>query len=156
MKQWQSKKKNNVVRILSARWLFGGIERRSDGQFRCFLKMVYNRSGDHLKFHIRQHVAQGTHIITDGWAGYNGLSEIGYQHSVVTHEKNFVWPLVPNIHTQRIEATWSSMKRFLRARGTNKGEFILEYICEYVFRRKFDDVFGSMLNFIREKHNFSE
>jgi hypothetical protein len=148
------KRKYNRGRVLAAGWLFGGIERREDGQFKCFMRLIYNRSGDHLKFLIRQHVALGTHIITDGWSGYTGLAEMGYQHSVIIHEENFVSADNPEIHTQRIESTWSSLKRFIRAHGCNKGEFYIEYICEYLFRRKFDDIFDELLNEIRRIYTF--
>lgn len=150
------KRKNDRGRVLQAGWLFGGIERRMDGQFRAFFVIVYNRSGPHLKHLICQHVAQGTHIITDGWPGYAGLEELGYRHSVVIHEENFVSPSDSEVHTQRIESTWSSLKRFLRAHGTHKGEFLAEYVCEYIFRRLFDNAFESLLNEIRKIHNFSE
>lgn len=147
------KRKNNRGRMLAAGWLFGGIERRNDGEFRCFLRLVYNRSAPHLTYLIRQHVAVGTHIITDGWAAYAGLPEMGYQHSVVIHEENFVDPHDPEVHTQRIESTWGSLKRFIRSRGTNKGEYYLEYICEYLFRRTFNgDVFAALLDVIRSKY----
>lgn len=148
------KRKNNVGRILASGWLVGGIERRTDGEFRSFFRLVYNRSGPHLKHIIREHVSVGTHIITDGWAGYSGLSEMGYRHSVVIHEETFVSPTDSNVHTQRIESTWGSMKRFLRAHGTNKGEYLTEYICEYIFRRMYDDVFEHILEVIRRKYTF--
>lgn len=148
------KRKNNQGRILYAGWLFGGIERRNDGQFNCFVRMVYDRSEAHLTHLIRQHVALGTHIITDGWSAYRNLSLLGYSHSVVIHEQNFVSPADDQVHTQTIEATWSSFKRFIRSRGSNKGAFHLEYVCEYLFRRKNTDVFSSLLTTIRQKYTF--
>lgn len=148
------KRKNDVGRILASGWLVGGIERRTDGQFRAFFCLVYNRSGPHLKHIISEHVAVGTHIITDGWAGYSGLTEMGYRHSVVIHEENFVAPENEEVHTQRIEATWGSLKKFFRAHGTNKGEYLTEYICEYIFRRMHDDVFEGILEVIRRKYTF--
>jgi IS1 family transposase len=148
------KRKNEQGRILSAGWLFGGIERRTDGEFNCFIRMVYNRSEAHLTHLIRHHVRPGTHIMTDGWAAYRNLSTMGYMHSVVIHESNFVAPEDNNVHTQRIESTWSSMKRFIRSRGSNKGNYYLEYICEYIFRRKHSNVFDGLLNVIRTKYSF--
>ena len=149
------KRKNNQGRILNAGWLFGGIERRYDGQFNCFIRMVYDRSEPHLSYLIQQHVARGTHIITDGWAAYRNLSSLGYIHSVVVHQENFVSPDDSQVHTQRIEATWSSFKRFIRSRGSNKGAYYLEYICEWLFRRKNRDVFWALLDTIKEKYTFS-
>lgn len=148
------KRKYNRGRILRAGWLFGGIERREDGQFKCFVKLVYDRSEDHLTHLIQQHIAQGTHIITDGWSAYRNLSNFGYEHSVVIHEENFVSPENNQVHTQTIEATWSSLKRFLRGQGSNKGPHYLEYICEYLFRREHDDVFEGLIECIRTQYPF--
>jgi hypothetical protein len=148
------RRKYDRGRVLNAGWLFGGIERRNDGQFKAFFVLVYNRSGPHLKHLIRQHVEEGTHIITDGWAGYSGLSELGYRHSVIIHEENFVEPNNNEIHTQLIESTWGSLKRFIQSHGTNMDKFFAEYICEYVFRRLYDDVFDALLDVIRRKYVF--
>jgi hypothetical protein len=150
------KRKYNRGRVLRDGWLFGGIERRDDGIFNSFLCLVYDRSAPHLTHLIRQHVAPGTHIITDGWAAYSRLSEHGYTHSVVIHEDNFVSPDDANVHTQLIEATWGSLKRFIRSRGTHKGHHLLEYISEYVFRRRFPDVFEALLRTIMIKYPFSD
>jgi len=93
--------------------------------------------------------------MTDGWAAYQNLSASGYTHSVIIHESNFVSPDDEQIHTQRIEATWSSLKKVIRARGTNKGGHYLEYICEYLFRRRHADVFEALLAVIRRKYSFN-
>lgn len=146
------KRKYNRGRSLAAGWLFGGIERRDDGAFKSFMMLVYDRSELHLTSIIQRHVAPGTHIITDGWAAYRNLSSIGYSHSVVIHEENFVSPIDVTVHTQTIESTWCSLKRFIRAHGTNKGGYYLEYICEYIFRRKNADVFTALLDVIRRKY----
>ena len=150
------KRKYNRGRLLRDGWLFGGIERRDDGQFKCFMAVVYNRSAPLLIHIIKLHVAPGTHIITDGWAAYSELSNHGYTHSIVIHEENFVAPEDPEIHTQLIESTWCSLKRFLRMRGTHKGQYVLEYICEWIFRRANSDVFESMLSVIRRKYLFHD
>jgi IS1 family transposase len=149
------KRKYNRGRVLRDGWLFGGIEQREDNVFRCFIQMVYNRSEAHLTNLIRRHVAPGTHIITDGWAAYQNLSAAEYTHSVVIHEQNFVSPNDDQTHTQKIESTWSSLKRFIRSRGTNKGDCYLEYVCEYMFRRRHVDVFEGLLNAIRMKYAFN-
>ena len=149
------KRKNNTGRVLAAGWLFGGIERRSDSEFRCFMCLVYNRSEAHLTHLIRQHVAPGTTIVTDGWAAYRNLGTAGYTHHIVIHEENFVSPQDPDVHTQKIESTWCSLKRFIRRHGTNKGSYYLEYIAEYLFRRKNADVFEALCRVIRAKYPLS-
>ena len=149
------KRKYNRGRMLKAGWLFGGIERRDDGIYRCFMRLVYDRSGPHLCHLIREHIAPGTHIISDGWLAYSQLGTMGYQHGVVIHEDNFVSPDDSNVHTQRIESTWSSLKRFIRSRGTHKGPHYVEYIYKYLFRRKFENVFDALINVIKTEYPFS-
>jgi hypothetical protein len=149
------KRKYNRGRRVRDGWLFGGIERCDDGDFKCFMRLVYNRSEPQLIHLIREHVWPGTHIISDGWGAYANLSSMGYTHSVVNHSENFVSPEDSDIHTQLIESTWSSLKRFVRSRGGNKGEHYLEYVYEYLFRRRFDDVFSALLNVIRLEYRLS-
>ena len=146
------KRKYNRGRMVRDGWLFGGIERREDGVFRCFMRLVYDRSASHLCHLIREHILPDTHIISDGWAAYTNLSTMGYRHSVVIHDENFVAPDDSDVHTQRIESTWSSLKRFLRSRGGNKGPHYLEYVYEYLFRRKHDDVFVALIDVINAEY----
>jgi hypothetical protein len=70
---------------------------------------------------ISEHIAAGTYITPDGWAAYHNLSTLGYQHSVIIYEENFVSPDNSEVHTQHIESTWLSLKRFLWAWGENQG-----------------------------------
>jgi hypothetical protein len=83
------------------------------------------------------------------------FTPMGYRHSVVIHEQNFVAPEDRDVHTQRIESTWSSLKRFIRSRGGNKAPHYLEYIYEYLFRRQFDDVFSAMVDVIKREYPLS-
>lgn len=103
---------------------------------------------------IQSRIASGTRIISDGWRACSSLSSLGYTHDVIIHEENFVSPENSTIHIQKIRSTWSSLKRFLRAKGTNRQIHNYEYICECLFRRKFkEDVFENLLNQIRNKYS---
>lgn len=149
------KRKYDRGRLLKEGWLFGGIQRTMDGSFKCFMRIVYNRSEAHLVHIIKQHVLPGTHIITDGWSAYQNLVNYGYKHSVVIHENNFVSPENELVHTQKIESTWSSLKRFIRSRGTNKGDQYVDYIYEWIFRRIHDNVFEAMIDVIKSKYQLN-
>lgn len=104
------KRKYNRGRMVSNGWHFGGIERRNDGLFRCFVILVYDRSEAHLTYIIQNRIALGTHIMSNGWAAYRNLSLNGYIHTVVNHSENFINPDDTNTHTQTIESRWSSLK----------------------------------------------
>uniref|UniRef100_A0A915EAB8 ISXO2-like transposase domain-containing protein n=1 Tax=Ditylenchus dipsaci TaxID=166011 RepID=A0A915EAB8_9BILA len=61
---------------------------------------------------IQKYVLPGTAVMTDGWAGYNGVVDLpeGYEHYVVNHSENFVSPDDPDIHTQSIESMHQKFK----------------------------------------------
>ena len=101
-------------------------------------------------------MVQGAQIITDGWAAYSNLSSMGCMHCVVIHKENFVSPDDPEVHTQMIESTWSSLKRFIQSQGGNKSPHYLEYIYEYLFRRKHEDVFNAMKAVIRRMYTIDQ
>jgi len=58
---------------------------------------------------IQREVISGSTIHSDGWSGYNGLSDLGYSHNVVNHSENFVDP-ISKAHTQRIESLWRPLR----------------------------------------------
>ena len=84
-------------------WVFGGIERVSR---KCFLMEVPDRTAQTLEAAILDHILPGTHIISDGWASYRNVSQLGggiYEHSIVVHVEHFVDPDDNEVHTQNIE-----------------------------------------------------
>uniref|UniRef100_A0A182YRE3 DDE_Tnp_IS1595 domain-containing protein n=1 Tax=Anopheles stephensi TaxID=30069 RepID=A0A182YRE3_ANOST len=97
-----SRRKYNVGRISASntQWLVGGICRETG---EIFLERVPNRSQATLNDLVVRHVETGTTIITDCWAGYNGLVVQGFPHDTVNHSIHFLNPSDNNINTQRIE-----------------------------------------------------
>lgn len=128
-------------------WVFGGIERESG---RCFLVEVPNRRADTLQACIESHILPGSHIISDGWAAYANIAQIGYgiyEHSVVIHQQHFVNPNDANVHTQTIENTWMRAKRKLKRQfGTSRALFP-SYLHEFVYRNRFrgEDIFNNYI-----------
>ncbi|XP_065352827.1 uncharacterized protein LOC135947809 isoform X2 [Cloeon dipterum] len=54
----------------------------------------------------------GTTIVSDMWAGYNGIGNmLNGAHVTVNHSRYFVHPRHPNIHTNTIERLWKSIKQ---------------------------------------------
>jgi hypothetical protein len=65
------------------------------------------------------------------------LNDESYQYDYVIHERNFVSPEDPTIHTQNIENLWLHVKRKLKYQfGTNE-ELMISYLYEFMFRKKF-------------------
>lgn len=144
------RKAKGNTRNYRAIWIFGGIERHSD---RCFIIPLYKETKEPLTkggiknwveaLHrdsatliplIKSHVAEGSHIITDGWSAYLPLTREGFIHSRVIHEENFVKPGEPHIHTQRIERLWGDLKEWILKRGIVTRN-IKSYVGRYLFVR---------------------
>lgn len=132
-------------------WVFGAIERHSG---RCCLIEVPNRRGDTLLPIIQQWILPGSRIISDGWAAYANINQIGggiYVHDVIVHERNFVDPNDPSVHTQMIENTWMRAKKKLRRQHGTSAALFESYIAEFLWRQRVGaNKFGEMMNCIRE------
>ena len=109
-------------------WVFGAVERRTR---RCFLVEVPDRTAATLEPIIRRCILPSTHIISDGWAAYANIENIAngiYTHSVIVHERNFVDPIEPGVHTQVIENTWIRAKQKMRSQYGTSVELFAELI----------------------------
>jgi transposase-like protein len=106
------------------------IAGRKTGRMR--LAKIPNASSESLHGFIVGNIDKPSKIITDGWLGYNGLSQIGYEHEIQESKvKDGDEEILPNVH--RIS---SLLKRWLLGThqsylNKNKLEY---YLDEYVFR----------------------
>lgn len=84
-------------------------------------------------------VAKETVIYSDGWRGYNGLVDVGYdKHYRVNHGEN-EFSKGGGVHINGIESFWSFTKRRLRKfNGLSKATFDL-HLKECEWRWKKDD-----------------
>lgn len=109
-------------------------EVRGTGTGRIRLQTVPVASKVHLQGFVQRCVAEGSEVITDGWWGYYGLSNLGFVHSpVVLTGKGDEAPsaVLPRVH--RIAAL---LKRWLL--GTHQGRVSRDqldgYLDEFAFR----------------------
>jgi transposase len=90
-------------------------------------------------------------INTDGWRGYDGLVDIGFdKHFRVNHGNNeFVRG---SHHVNGIESFWSFAKRRLaQFNGVAKHTFALHLKeCEFRFNHRHDNLYLAMLKLLRE------
>lgn len=113
------------------------VEIKGEGMGRVRLHRIRDSSAKSLKSFIKQAVAPGSAITTDGWQGYAGLVKEGYLHTpyVVqgkTQNKKLSVTLLPRVH--RVA---SLLKRWLL--GTHQGgidaeQHLEEYLDEFTFR----------------------
>ena len=98
---------------------------------RIRMRRVADAAGESLEPAVWEMVEPGSTVRTDGWRGYNGLSELGYQHAVVGKDPAVGKNLLPLVN--RVA---SLLKRWLL--GTHQGavqhSHLDYYLDEYTFR----------------------
>ena len=100
---------------------------------RLRLRVVDGRGADGLVKFIRENVAEGSVIRTDGWTGYDGLGPRGYEHTprVLNGDGKKTDEHLPMIHL-----VFSNLKTWLM--GTHHGriesQHLQAYLNEFVFR----------------------
>lgn len=131
------------------KWIFAiyDVERKIGA-----IEFVQNRSSEVLLPIIKKYVLPGTEIHSDQWAAYNGISTIAvdppYIHKTVNHSNYFRNP-VTGVHTNNVEAYWSSIKRrFKMLNGTSRS-LTASYLDEHMYRERYgttySDAFDSIL-----------
>jgi hypothetical protein len=125
-------RKYNRGRILAYQhiWVFGIMERISK---KIYLEVVPQRSGNCLFNIVNSHLARGSKVYSDSWAGYNIIKN-HYNVLSVNHKLYFVDPNNNNIHTNNIERVWRILKNDLRGSYNENYEIHLK---EFMFRRNF-------------------
>jgi transposase-like protein len=96
------------------------------------MSIISDASLKSLHAFIKENVAQGTKLITDGWKGYNGIEGQGFSREIhIQKGEDDEDKLLPHIHM-----IISLLKRWLL--GTHQGavesKHLQSYLDEYVFR----------------------
>lgn len=109
------------------------IAAQADGKRmgRIRMSQVDDAAGESLEPAVWEMVEPGSVVRTDGWCGYNGLTELGYQHKVIRKTPDLGDNLLP-----RVNRVASLLKRWLL--GTHQGAVehahLAYYLDEYTFR----------------------
>jgi transposase-like protein len=125
-----------------------GVFKRNGKVYTEIVPDVKRRS---LQAIIRGRVDAGSVIHSDGWRGYDGLVDLGYEkHFRVHHGKSeFVRG---RSHINGIEAFWSFAKvRLHRLRGIHKHTFYLHLKeCEWRFNHRHEKLYTVLLSLLRK------
>ena len=121
-------------------------------QGRVYTEIVPDCSRVTLQGIIRGRVDPESVIHSDGWRGYNGLVDLGYQkHYRVQHGKNEF--ANEHSHINGIESFWGYAKtRLIRFRGMQKHTFYFHLKeCEFRFNHRTENLYKIILKMCREK-----
>jgi len=124
-------------------------------QGRVYTEIVPDCSRATLQAVIRGRVSLESVIHSDGWRGYNGLVDLGYQkHFRVNHGENEF--ANERSHINGIESFWGYAKtRLTRFRGLRKGTFIWHLKeCEFRFNHRGQDIYKVLLKIVRARPLF--
>lgn len=108
------------------------------------IEVIDNADAVTLNSFMTRNVAPDTHIITDGWRGYNGLGQSGFRHTGVIASGKAAGDHLPIVHVM-----FSNMKAWLN--GTHHGvskKHLHRYLKEwnYRFNRRNGPVADFVLN----------
>jgi ISXO2-like transposase domain len=142
------KRKYNRGRYIKGVWVLGGVEITQERKI--FLKIVENRNAETLEDMIYTYAKPGSVIVTDGWAGYLGISALGYRHKIVNHSETFVNE--EGFHTNNIEGTWNSIKSGISSRNRTTNS-MRGKLFEYIWRRKNEgNIWNALIEAMRIGH----
>ena len=117
-------------------WMFGITERRtSESLPKTLMFLVPDRTIPTIKPLICKWVAPGTTIYTDAFPTYNCVDELGFEHGVVVHQREWVNRQNPTIHTQGQENMWGQAKHHLDAYSSRRGN-VHDRVLEFLFIRE--------------------
>lgn len=125
--------RNKKARPVQEKWVVGAYDTEKKVGM---MRRVQDRSGERLTECIKEWCLPGSIIVTDGWRGYSGVKEMGFEHEVVVHEDHFVDPET-GVHTNAVESWWQRCKRrFKRILGTSE-ELLCSYLDEFLWRERY-------------------
>ena len=126
----------------------GGIDTTTR---QAFLVPVEQRNADTLLPIIQQYILPGTTIISDCWAAYNNIENLGYQHLTVNHTYNFV-DSITHAHTNNVDNFRMLSKiRSKKERGT-KNDLLDSYMIEFMWRQVIGDPFEGIICGVRDTY----
>ncbi len=106
-------------------------------------QVLENLKQNTIESSLKQAVQKGSQIVTDGYRGYNGLNNLGFEHFPFTMEL----PQDNQAYLPWVHILISNAKRFIN--GTHHSvKYLQTYLNEFAWRfnRRFSELFDSLLN----------
>ena len=120
--------------------VLGAVEDKQKACGRIRLAVAAAASQAVITAFMTRHVERGSHVRTDGWAGYTPLTKLGYDHSPVSLRMGAASPVEAERNAARrlpkIHRVFSLLKRLLLAtyHGGVSRKHLQTYADEFVFR----------------------
>jgi len=107
------------------------VELKEGKTARIRLRRVPDASGPSLEGAVKEGVEPGSIVQTDGWGGYERLSEMGYAHEIIRKEAAVGRNVLP-----KVNRVVSLLKRWLLGtyQGAVRHSHLDYYLDEYTFR----------------------
>ncbi|KAB0794474.1 hypothetical protein PPYR_11313 [Photinus pyralis] len=137
----------NHGRRIDGPWVFGLATK---AEVRYFV--VQRRDQATLLAIIQREVEMGSVIHSDEWPAYRQLQALGYQHSTVNHQQNYIDP-DSGANTQLVERRWLDAKvhimKKMRSVPLNQLQGHLDYMAYKILRKTSEDKFITFLQDLR-------
>jgi len=99
---------------------------------RVYPVVTYDASQKTLHLLVFGLIEEGSTLVTDGWAGYNGLSHL-YTRVIIEHSKGLY--AKDGFHTNGIEGFWSHLKRGIKGiYHVVSPKYLQMYCNEFAYR----------------------
>lgn len=98
-----------------------------------FFKVVERRDKESLLDILRTFVLPGTTVYSTFWRSYDCLEDEAFHQLAADNLLHFI-NLETGVHTNKIEGTWSAVKKTSLPRRTASDQFD-SYLAEYVWRK---------------------
>jgi transposase len=124
--------------------VFGIFERQGE----VYTEIITDCSANTLRAIIRGRIDPQSVVCSDGWPGYDGLVDVGYdKHVRINKQKSFTRG---RAHINGIEAFWSFTKRRLAKFNGVKANFDLHLKeCEWRYNKSPSILFQNLLTLIK-------
>lgn len=127
--------------------VFGVFERNG----RVYTEVIPNCKRKTLQPIIQGKVGIESILYTDGWRGYNGLVDVGYDKHFRVHHGENEFSKGNGIHINGIESFWSFTKRRLAKFNGTKQNFDLHLKeCEWRWKRDEKELHESLVSILKK------
>lgn len=105
---------------------------------------------------IRGKVNPESVIHSDGWRGYDGLIDLGYEEHVRINHGDDEFADSDGTHINGIEAFWGTVKTRLSARYGIRDEYLHLHLkeCEFWFNHRDEYLYETLLELLRKNPLF--